>query len=76
MTANKKGRATAAPKDFFNPNSTTNPLIAYVLHVSRAKHGGKKCRSSRKQAGSIDPLLFTHLLVLAVFLFLIVGGAA
>lgn len=76
MTANKKGRATAAPKNFCNPNSTTNPLIAYVMHVSRAKHGGKKCRSSRKQAGRIDPLLLTHLLTLAVFLFLIVGGAA
>jgi len=76
MTANKKGRATAAPKDFFNPNSTTNPLIAYVLHVSRAKHGGKKCRSSRKQNGQIDPLLLVHMLVLVVLALLILGGAA
>lgn len=76
MTANKKGRATATPKDFCNSNSTTNPLIAYVVAVGRAKHGGKKCRSSRKQTGRIDPLFLAHLLVLAVFLFLIVGGAA
>lgn len=76
MTANKKGRATATPKNICNPNSTTNPLIAYVMHISRAKHGGKKCRSSRKQTGRIEPLLLSHLLVLAVFLFLIVGGAA
>lgn len=76
MTANKKGRATAAPKSFCNPNSTTNPLIAYVMHVSRAKHGGKKCRSRRKQTGRIDPLLLAHVLVLVVLALLILGGAA
>lgn len=32
--------------------------------------------TSNRKAGRIDPLLLTHLLVLAVFLFLIVGGAA
>ena len=76
MTANKKGRATAAPRNFCNPNSTTNPLIAYVMHVSRARHGGKKCRSSRKQTGRVDPLLLAHLLVLGLLALLIWGGAA
>lgn len=76
MTANKKGRATAAPKDFFNPDSTTNSLIAYVVAVGRAKRAVGNCSSKRKKQGRIDPLLLTHLLVLAVFLFLIVGGAA
>lgn len=36
------------------------------------KHGPNTCRHFTR----IDPLFLAHLLVLAVFLFLIVGGAA
>lgn len=76
MTENKKGRATATPKDFFNPNSTTKPLIAFIVGVGRAKRAVGNCSSKRKKQGRIDPLLLAHLLVLVAFLALIWGGAA
>lgn len=40
------------------------------------KHGSNSHFHSIKKHGQIDPLLLVHMLVLAVFLFLIVGGAA
>lgn len=76
MTENKKGRATATPKDFFNPNSTTKPLIAFIVGVGRAKRAVGNCSSKRKKQGRIDPLLLAHLLVLALLALLIWGGAA
>lgn len=76
MTANKKGRATATQKDFFNPDSTTNSLIAYVVAVGRAKRAVGNCSSKRKKQGRIDPLLLTHLMVLGLLALLILGGAA
>ena len=76
MTANKKGRTTATPKDFFNPNSTTKPLIAFIVGVGRAKRAVGNCSSKRKKQGRIDPLLLAHVLVLALLALLIWGGAA
>lgn len=40
------------------------------------KHGSNSHFHSIKKHGQIDPLFLAHLLVLAVFLFLILGGAA
>lgn len=45
-------------------------------HTVLPVHGHQIRRHSIKQSGRIDPLFLAHLLVLAVFLFLIVGGAA
>lgn len=45
-------------------------------HTALPVHGHQVRHHSNKQAGRIDPLLLANLLMLAILLALIVGGAA